>query len=74
MTVQQALSFAIIGGAVALFASGRFRYDLVALGALLVGLAVAAWAWRRIGGQTGDVLGACCVLAECVLLTLLAAG
>ena len=47
----------------------------VALAAgLLVGLAVAAWAWRRIGGQTGDVLGACCVLAECVLLTLAAAG
>lgn len=42
--------------------------------AALAGMAVAALAWRRIGGQTGDVLGACCVLAECVLLTLLAAG
>ncbi len=42
--------------------------------AAAVGSAVAALAWRRIGGQTGDVLGACCGLAECVLLTLLAAG
>ncbi len=41
---------------------------------VLVGLAVAAVARRRIGGQTGDVLGACCGLAECVLLSLLAAG
>ncbi len=48
---------------------------IIALAAcLLVGLAVAALAWRRIGGQTGDVLGACCVLTESVLLTLAAAG
>ena len=39
----------------------------------LVALAVAALAHRWIRGQTGDVLGACCGLADCVLLTLLAA-
>jgi di/tricarboxylate transporter len=38
MTLQQGLAFAVIGGAVAVFAWGRFRYDLVALTALLVGL------------------------------------
>ena len=41
---------------------------------LLVGLVVTAWARTQLGGQTGDVLGACCVLAECVLLTLVAVG
>lgn len=38
----------------------------------IVALAAAALARRRIGGQTGDVLGATCCAAECVLLTLLA--
>jgi di/tricarboxylate transporter len=38
MTFEQGLSFAIVGVAVALFASGRFRYDAISLGALLVGL------------------------------------
>jgi di/tricarboxylate transporter len=40
VTLQQGLAFAIIAGAVALFASGRFRYDLVSLVALLIGVAV----------------------------------
>ena len=38
MTLPQAFAFSILGGAVLLFAWGRFRYDLVALGALLAGL------------------------------------
>ena len=38
MNLQQGLSFGVIGVAVALFAWGRFRYDLVAMGALLVGV------------------------------------
>jgi adenosylcobinamide-GDP ribazoletransferase len=41
-----------------------------------VGLAaalMAAFAWRRIGGFTGDVLGACCVLGETVGLLVLSA-
>ena len=36
MTYAQGLSFAIIAGAVAMFAWGRFRYDAIALGALVV--------------------------------------
>ncbi|WP_404713435.1 SLC13 family permease [Sphingomonas sp. MMS24-J13] len=39
MNAPQALAFAIIGGAILAFAWGRFRYDLVALVALLIGIA-----------------------------------
>lgn len=39
MTAAQFLSFAIIGGAVAAFASGRFRNDVVALVALAIAMA-----------------------------------
>ena len=57
MTSQQALAFAVIGGAVALFAWGRFRYDLVALGALLVGLATGLVpAKEAFTGFTSDVV------------------
>ena len=38
MTTAQLSAFALLGGAVALFVWGRVRYDLVALGALLVGV------------------------------------
>ena len=40
--------------------------------AAAVALLMAALARRRIGGQTGDVCGATCVVTECVLLTLFA--
>lgn len=40
MTLQQGLAFAVIGGAMALFIWGRWRYDLVAALALVAGLAV----------------------------------
>jgi di/tricarboxylate transporter len=40
MTLPQILSFAIVGGMMALFVWGRFRYDLVALMALLASVAV----------------------------------
>jgi adenosylcobinamide-GDP ribazoletransferase len=39
--------------------------------AALAGLSVAALARRRLGGYTGDVLGAGSVIAECLVLTLL---
>ena len=41
--------------------------------AVVAALAVKAAARRRIGGYTGDVLGAAAVLAECAALSLLAA-
>lgn len=46
------------------------------LAALAAGLSAAALtllAWRQIGGQTGDVLGATAVMAECAALATLAA-
>ncbi len=42
--------------------------------ALVVSLGTTALARRRLGGHTGDVLGACCVATECVLLTLFTIG
>jgi adenosylcobinamide-GDP ribazoletransferase len=42
--------------------------------ALIVSLAVARLASRRIDGYTGDVLGACEVIVECVVLTIAASG
>ena len=40
MTLDQGLAFGVIIGMMALFAWGRLRYDLVALVALLVAIAV----------------------------------
>lgn len=43
------------------------------LGTALATLLLARLAWRQIGGQSGDVLGAGAVLGECVALTVLVA-
>ncbi|MCV0413768.1 MAG: anion permease [Brevundimonas sp.] len=40
MTLQQGLAFGLVGLTVAAFIWGRFRYDLVAVGALVAGLAI----------------------------------
>ncbi|MBD3837127.1 SLC13 family permease [Brevundimonas sp.] len=40
MTLQQGLAFGLVGLTVAAFVWGRFRYDLVAVGALVAGLAI----------------------------------
>ncbi len=40
MTLQQGLAFGLVGATIVAFIWGRFRYDLVALVALLVGVAV----------------------------------
>ena len=40
MTLQQGLAFGLVGLTVAAFIWGRFRYDLVALAALVAGLAI----------------------------------
>jgi di/tricarboxylate transporter len=57
MTFEQGLSFAIVGSAVALFASGRFRYDAISLGALLVAiLAGIVDDKRAFSGFTSDVV------------------
>lgn len=57
MTAPQALSFAIIGLTIAVFASGRFRYDLVSLVALLVAIATGdVPADKAFSGFTSDVV------------------
>ncbi len=57
MTPHQALAFAIIGGAVVLFAWGRFRYDLVAICALVIGVLTGVVpAKAAFSGFTSDVV------------------
>ena len=67
----------LIAVAIGLLALGRalgLRNALVALVLMLAGgLMIGAMAWRRIGGQTGDVLGAVEQTSECLVLLVAAA-
>lgn len=57
MALDQALAFAILAAAVILFASGRFRYDIVALGALLAAVLTGVVPPdKAFGGFTSDVV------------------
>jgi len=57
MTSAQMLAFGLLGGAMLLFAWGRFRYDLIALVALFVGLATGDVAPEHaFSGFTSDVV------------------
>ncbi|NIJ09551.1 di/tricarboxylate transporter [Sphingomonas vulcanisoli] len=57
MTSSQALLFAILGGAILCFASGRFRLDVVSLVALFAGLALGVVpAKTAFSGFTSDVV------------------
>ncbi len=57
MTTPQILSFTIIAGAIASFASGRFRYDLLSLVALLVAVVVGIVPIKSaFSGFTSDVV------------------
>jgi adenosylcobinamide-GDP ribazoletransferase len=61
-------------GVVLLALALGFKNALIALVLVLVGAAVTAWiAHRRIGGQTGDVLGAVEQVGECIVLLVTAA-
>ena len=65
MTLPQALAFSIVGGAVVCFAWGRFRYDVIALIALLAGVAVGIVPVKRaFSGFTSDVV----VIIACALV------
>ena len=57
MALQEALAFFILAAAVILFASGRFRYDIVAVGALLAGVLTGVVpAKDAFSGFTSDVV------------------
>jgi len=57
MTLHQALAFAVVGGTIAVFAWGRFRYDVVSVCALLIGLAVGVVPPKAaFSGFTSDVV------------------
>jgi len=62
----------IVGLAAAFFAPANTLLLVLVLG--LSTLAVGMIAYRKIGGQTGDVLGACQVVTEVALLVTLSAG
>jgi adenosylcobinamide-GDP ribazoletransferase len=69
-----AAAVAFLPGLALCVAWDRHRGPGVALGALLAGGGVLALARRRLGGYTGDVLGAGGVVMETVGLVLAAAG
>ena len=50
------------------------RAGLAILGSFGTAAVAIRLARRRLGGHTGDVLGACCVATDCVLLTLFTVG
>jgi di/tricarboxylate transporter len=57
MTTDQALAFAVMGGAVALFIWGKLRYDLVALMALVAGVLVGVIpAEEMFSGFSNDLI------------------
>lgn len=65
MTTPEILAFAVLGGAVLMFAWGRFRYDLIAVCALLIGVVVGIVpAKRAFSGFTSDVV----VIIACSLV------
>jgi adenosylcobinamide-GDP ribazoletransferase len=68
------LAVAIATATVVALACARLRGLLAIVAAAIVALAVARFAQRRIGGVTGDVLGATIELAECAALIALLAG
>jgi adenosylcobinamide-GDP ribazoletransferase len=68
------LSVALATALVVALACARLRGLLAVAAAALVALAVGRLAVRRLGGVTGDVLGAAIELAECAALLALVAG
>lgn len=63
VAVALAVGFLLLARALGL------RHALIAIALMLAaGLVIAVMAWRRIGGQTGDVLGAVEQVAECLVL------
>ena len=68
------LAVALATALVVALACARLRGLLAVAAAALVALAIGRLAARRLGGVTGDVLGAAIELAECAALLALLAG
>ncbi len=68
------LAIALATAIVAALACARLRGLLAIAAAALVALVIGRLAARRIGGVTGDILGATIELAECAALVALVAG
>lgn len=65
MTFQQALAFALVGATIVAFIWGRWRYDVIALSALLAGVALGVVpAERAFSGFANDVT----VIIACALV------
>ncbi|MEW5685995.1 MAG: SLC13 family permease [Pseudomonadota bacterium] len=65
MTLQQALAFGLVGSTIVLFIWGRWRYDLIALVALVVGVAIGVVpAGKAFSGFSNDVT----VIIACALV------
>lgn len=63
------VALALVIGFLLLARALGLRHALIAIVLMLAaGLVIAVMAWRRIGGQTGDVLGAVEQVAECLVL------
>jgi di/tricarboxylate transporter len=72
MNLQAGLAFAILGGAIVCFASGRFRYDVVSVTALLMGVIVGVVpANRAFTGFTSDVV---VIIASALVISAAVAG
>jgi adenosylcobinamide-GDP ribazoletransferase len=67
-----ALAGLLIGLALALVLLGPRAGLVASAAAALAATVVGALAWRRIGGQTGDICGATAMATECVALLALA--
>ena len=70
MTLQQMEAFALIGGAVAFFIWGRFRYDVVSLATLVIGVAVgvvpAKTMFNGLNNEIVVIIGSALVISAAV--------